>query len=39
VEIVIAGLVSRRLFAQTPGIRDVLGMVLVSIGIVLLFNG
>jgi drug/metabolite transporter (DMT)-like permease len=39
VEIVIAGMVSRRLFAQTPGLRDILGMVLVCIGIVLLFQG
>ncbi len=39
VEILIAGFVSRRLFAQTPGLRDVFGMALVVIGIVLLFNG
>lgn len=39
VEILIAGLVSRRLFAQTPTIRDIAGMVLVCVGIVLLFNG
>jgi drug/metabolite transporter (DMT)-like permease len=39
VEIVIAGLVSRRLFAQTPSLRDVIGMILVVIGIVLLFSG
>jgi len=39
VEIVIAGVVSRRLFAQTPGLRDVVGMVLVCVGIALLFNG
>jgi drug/metabolite transporter (DMT)-like permease len=38
VEIVIAGLVSRRLFAQAPGVRDVAGMVLIVIGIALLFN-
>lgn len=39
VEIVIAGLVSRRLFAQAPGVRDVVGMILVVVGIALLFNG
>jgi drug/metabolite transporter (DMT)-like permease len=39
VEIVIAGLVSRRLFAQTPGIRDAIGIVLVSAGIALLISG
>ena len=39
VEILIAGLISRRLFAQTPTIRDIAGMVLVCVGIVLLFNG
>jgi len=39
VEILIAGLVSRRLFAQTPSLRDIAGMVLVVIGIGLLFNG
>jgi drug/metabolite transporter (DMT)-like permease len=39
VEIVIAGLISRRLFAQTPTIRDVIGMALIVGGIVLLFNG
>jgi drug/metabolite transporter (DMT)-like permease len=39
VEIVIAGLVSRRLFAQAPGARDIVGMILVVAGIVLLFNG
>ena len=39
VEIVIAGLVSRRLFAQAPGIRDVVGMILVVVGIALLFSG
>jgi drug/metabolite transporter (DMT)-like permease len=38
VEIVIAGLLSRRLFAQTATIRDIIGMVLVVAGIVLLFN-
>jgi len=39
VEIVIAGLVSRRLFAQSPGIRDAAGIALVVIGVVLLFAG
>ena len=39
VEILIAGFVSRRLFAQTPSLRDIFGMALVVIGIVLLFNG
>jgi drug/metabolite transporter (DMT)-like permease len=39
VEIVIAGLLSRKLFAQTPSIRDVASMALIVIGIVLLFNG
>jgi drug/metabolite transporter (DMT)-like permease len=39
VEIVIAGLLSRRLFAQTPTMRDVASMALIAIGIVLLFNG
>jgi drug/metabolite transporter (DMT)-like permease len=39
VEILIAGVVSRRLFAQAPGIRDIIGMLLVVGGIALLFNG
>lgn len=39
VEIVIAGLVSRCLFAQAPGLRDIAGMVLVVVDIVLLFIG
>jgi drug/metabolite transporter (DMT)-like permease len=39
VEIVLAGLLSRRLFAQTPTLRDVAGMALVVVGIALLFNG
>ena len=39
VEIIIAGFVSRRLFAQTPSLRDLAGMALVVAGIVLLFNG
>jgi drug/metabolite transporter (DMT)-like permease len=39
VEILVAGLASRSLFAQTPSLRDIAGMVLVVVGIVLLFNG
>jgi drug/metabolite transporter (DMT)-like permease len=39
VEIIVAGLVSRRLFAQTPGIRDIVGMALVVAGVALLFAG
>ncbi len=39
VEILVAGLVSRRLFAQSPSLREVAGMALVVAGIVLLFNG
>jgi drug/metabolite transporter (DMT)-like permease len=39
VEILIAGMVSRRLFAQAPGPRDVIGMALVVAGVALLFNG
>ena len=38
VEILVAGLVSRRFFAQTPSLRDIAGMALVTAGIVLLFN-
>ncbi len=38
VEILIAGLVSRRLFAQATSLRDIVGMVLVVIGIAVLFN-
>ena len=38
VEILIAGMVSRRLFQQAPGLRDIFGMVLVVLGIALLFN-
>jgi drug/metabolite transporter (DMT)-like permease len=37
VEILIAGMISRSLFQQTPGIRDIFGMVLVTVGIGLLF--
>lgn len=39
VEILVAGFVSRSLFAQTPSPRDIAGMVLVVVGIVLLFSG
>jgi drug/metabolite transporter (DMT)-like permease len=38
VEILVAGLVSRRLFSQTPSVRDIVGMALVVGGIVLLLN-
>ena len=38
VEILIAGMVSRRFFQQAPGLRDIIGMVLVVGGIALLFN-
>lgn len=38
VEILIAGIISRRLFAQTPGLRDIVGMALVGFGISLLLN-
>ena len=38
VEILIAGLVSRRIFAQTPSPRDIFGMALVVAGIALLFS-
>jgi drug/metabolite transporter (DMT)-like permease len=38
VEIVIAGIVSRRLFAQTPTLRDLAGLALVIAGIALLFS-
>ena len=39
VEILIAGMVSRRLFQQAPSLRDIFGMILVILGIALLFNG
>jgi drug/metabolite transporter (DMT)-like permease len=39
VEILIAGIISRSLFQQTPSIRDIIGMILVIVGIALLFNG
>ncbi len=38
VEILVAGMISRRVFAQTPGFREIIGMVLVVGGIALLFN-
>lgn len=38
VEILIAAIVSRRLFAQTSGMRDAIGMGLVVAGVVLLLN-
>lgn len=38
VEVLIAGMISRRLFQQTPSIRDTMGLVLVTVGIALLFN-
>jgi hypothetical protein len=39
VEIIVAGFVSRRLFAQTPGLRDIIGMASVVAGVALLFAG
>lgn len=39
VEILIAGIISRSLFKQAPGIRDIFGIILVTVGIALLFNG
>jgi drug/metabolite transporter (DMT)-like permease len=39
VELIVAGIISRRLFAQTPSPREIIGMVMVVIGIALLFNG
>jgi drug/metabolite transporter (DMT)-like permease len=39
VEILIAGIISRRMFQQVPGIRDIIGMLLVAAGIALLLNG
>jgi drug/metabolite transporter (DMT)-like permease len=38
VEILVAALVSQRLFAQTPSLRELAGMILVVGGIALLFN-
>ena len=39
VEILISGMVSRRMFAQAPSLRDIIGMGLIVIGIVALVNG
>jgi multidrug transporter EmrE-like cation transporter len=39
VEILIAGMVSRRLFAQTPSPREIVGMLLIVAGIVALVYG
>jgi hypothetical protein len=39
VEILVAGMISRRVFAQTPGLRDIVGIAMVILGIGLLFNG
>jgi drug/metabolite transporter (DMT)-like permease len=39
VEIVIAGMIARRVFQQAPGVRDIVGIALVILGIALLFNG
>jgi drug/metabolite transporter (DMT)-like permease len=39
VEILVAGMISRRIFAQSPSPRDIIGMLLVIGGIALLFNG
>jgi drug/metabolite transporter (DMT)-like permease len=39
VEILVAGMISRRIFAQSPTARDIIGMALVIGGIALLFNG
>jgi drug/metabolite transporter (DMT)-like permease len=39
VEILIAGIISRRMFQQVPGVRDIIGMLLVAVGIALLLNG
>ena len=39
VEILIAGMVSRRLFAQTPSPREIAGMLLIVVGILALVNG
>jgi multidrug transporter EmrE-like cation transporter len=36
VEILIAGMISRRLFAQTPSVRDIVAMVLIFAGIIAL---
>ena len=39
VELLVAGMISRRMFFQAPTLRDILGMLLVVAGIALLFNG
>ncbi|MEX0853048.1 MAG: hypothetical protein WD036_07175, partial [Bauldia sp.] len=39
VEVLLAGLVSRQMFAQTLSLRDVAGMLMIVAGIALLFNG
>jgi drug/metabolite transporter (DMT)-like permease len=39
VEILVAGMIFRRIFAQSPSVRDIVGMLLVIFGIALLFNG
>jgi drug/metabolite transporter (DMT)-like permease len=39
VELLVAGMISRRMFSQAASLRDILGMVLVVVGIALLFNG
>lgn len=39
VEILIAGIISRRMLLQVPGTRDIIGMLLVVAGIALLLNG
>ncbi|WP_119268943.1 EamA family transporter [Taklimakanibacter deserti] len=38
VEILIAAFVSHRLFAQTPGLRDIIGVALILAGVALIFN-
>lgn len=39
VEVLIAGVLSHRLLAQAPTLRDIIGIVLVVVGIILLLNG
>jgi drug/metabolite transporter (DMT)-like permease len=39
VELIVAGIISRRLFAQAPSLREIIGMAMVVVGIALLFNG
>jgi drug/metabolite transporter (DMT)-like permease len=39
VEILISGMVSRRMFQQAPTLRDIVGMALIVAGIVALVNG